>query len=186
MNRNDFIKSTALSIGALATLPIMSSQEKLANQSTNTASPLQKQTPKIVKHKEGLLLNVLGDQQNIKLTAKDTNGQYTLIVQYNDPGIGIPAHVHDNEDEVFQVLEGEVAMSIGEKTSTLTAGDLIFCPRGIPHSWKVIGDQKAKAILSIFPAGLEQMFMALAELPPGPPNMELVSKICAQHGVHFV
>lgn len=143
-------------------------------------------SPKIVRHDEGLKLNVIGDNQNIKLTGQDTNGQFTLIEQFNDPGIGIPPHVHENEDEVFQVLSGEVEMTVGEESVTLMAGDLIFCPRGIPHSWKVVGTEKARAMLSIFPAGLEKMFEELSQLPPGPPDLEKVGEICGKYNLRFV
>ena len=128
----------------------------------------------------------MGDNQNIKLTGKDTDGQYTLIEQYNDPGVGIPPHVHENEDEVFHVLSGQVEMMIGDDVTTLTPGDLIFCPKGIPHSWKVTGDEKAKAMLSIFPAGLEHMFEELAALPAGPPDLEKVGQICGKYNLRFV
>ncbi|GGZ89962.1 cupin domain-containing protein [Algibacter mikhailovii] len=141
---------------------------------------------KIVKKDSGHKLNVLGDNQNIKLTGKDTNGQFTLIEQNNKPGIGIPPHVHDNEDEVFQVMDGQVEMTIGEQTTILNSGDLIFCPKGIPHSWRVIGEQNARAILSIFPAGLEVMFEELSQLPPGPPDLEKVGKICGKYNLRFV
>ena len=144
------------------------------------------QKPKIVKESEGNKLNVLGDNQNIKLTGEDTNGQYTLIEQKNEPGIGIPPHVHENEDEVFQVLSGQVEMSVGDQTTTLNAGDLIFCPKGVPHSWKVVGEEKARALLSIFPAGLENMFAELAALPAGPPDMEKVTAICGKYKLKFV
>jgi len=144
------------------------------------------QKPKIVKENEGHQLNVLGDHQNIRLTGADTNGQFTLIEQFNEPGVGIPPHVHENEDEVFQVLAGQVEMSVADKTTTLQAGDLIFCPKGVPHSWKVIGNEKARAMLSIFPAGLEGMFQELADLPPGPPDMETVIGICGKYNLSFV
>ena len=142
--------------------------------------------PKIVKNHSGHKLNVLGDNQNIKLTGKDTNGQFTLIEQNNEPGVGIPHHVHKNEDEVFQVIQGEVEMRIGEQTTVLNSGDLIFCPKGIPHSWKVVGEQKARAMLSIFPAGLENMFEELSQLPAGPPDLEKVGKICGKYNLRFV
>ena len=144
------------------------------------------QKPKIVKESEGHKLNVLGDHQNIRLTGADTNGQFTLIEQFNEPGVGIPPHVHENEDEVFQVLAGQVEMSVGDRTTTLKAGDLIFCPKGVPHSWKVIGNEKARAMLSIFPAGLEGMFQELADLPAGPPDMEKVIEICGKYNLSFV
>ncbi|GAB5399235.1 MAG: hypothetical protein Aureis2KO_08200 [Aureisphaera sp.] len=190
MERKDFLKSTAIGIGALSIIPMINAckTEPKEGSVDESSKPEVKslQKPKIVKESEGNKLNVLGDRQNIKLTGEDTNGQYALIEQNNDPGIGIPPHVHENEDEVFQVLEGQVEMSVGENTTTLKAGDIIFCPKGVPHSWKVVGEEKAKAMLSIFPAGLEGMFGELAELPAGPPDMEKVTAICAKYGLKFV
>jgi len=190
MERKKFLKSTALGIGTLSIIPMITACKSDSEKASpppipnEAVQPLQK--PKIVKNSEGLTLNVLGDNQNIKLTGKDTSGQYTLIEQNNAPGVGIPPHVHENEDEVFQVLTGQVEMSIGENTTTLNAGDLIFCPKGIPHSWKVVGEEQARAMLSIFPAGLEGMFEELAKLPPGPPNMEKVIDICGTYNLKFV
>ena len=141
---------------------------------------------KIVKSEAGHKLNVLGDNQLIKLSGKDTKGLFSLIEQNNNPETGIPPHVHQNEDEVFHVLSGQVEMTIGEEMTTLNSGDLIFCPRGIPHSFKVVGDQKAKVMLSIFPAGLENMFEELAKLPEGPPDLEKVGKICGKYNIYFI
>jgi len=141
---------------------------------------------KIVKNGTGHKLNVLGDNQIIKLSGKDTEGRFTLIEQINDPGTGIPPHIHQNEDEVFHVLSGQVDMAIGEEMTTLNSGDLIFCPRGIPHSFKVVGDQKAEIMVSIFPAGLENMFEELGKLPAGPPDLEKVGKICGKYDISFV
>ena len=177
MNRKDFIKSTALGVGILSFSPI---------QAHNKSNIHFSNSPKIVRNDEGQKLNVIGDNQNIKLTGEDTGGQFTLIEQFNDPGIGIPPHVHENEDEVFQVLTGEVEMTVGEKSMTLKAGDLIFCPKDIPHSWKVVGEEKARAMLSIFPAGLEKMFEELSKLPLGPPDLEKVGQICGKYNLRFV
>lgn len=142
--------------------------------------------PKIVKNNAGHKLNVIGDNQVIKLTAKDTNGQFSLIEQNNSPGIGIPPHVHENEDEVFHVLTGKVEMTVGQESTTLGAGDIIFCPKGIPHSWRVVGEENARAMLSIFPAGLEKMFEELSKLPAGPPDLEKVGEICGKYKLRFV
>jgi len=190
MNRKKFIKSSVLGIGSLSIIPVIKScKPEPKNENVDTFSETKKhalQNPKIVKSSEGKVLNVLGDNQNIKLRGEDTNGQYTLIEQNNNPGIGIPPHVHENEDEVFQVLEGQVEMQVGDVLTTLTAGDLIFCPKGVPHSWKVIGNENARAMLSIFPAGLEGMFEELSELPAGPPDMQKVSEICEKYKLSFV
>lgn len=190
MDRKKFIQSSALSIGALSIIPVVNScKREPKNENVKTSSEakhLELQNPKIVKSSEGKVLNVLGDNQNIKLSGEDTNGRYTLIEQNNIPGIGIPPHVHENEDEVFQVLQGQVEMQVGDVLTTLNAGDLIFCPRGVPHSWKVIGNENARAMLSIFPAGLEGMFKELSKLPADPPDMKIVSEICGKYKLKFV
>lgn len=192
MNRKKFITSTAFGIGALSVFPMMTAcKTETKNETTSKVSQpepesIELQKPKIVKHNEGQLLNVLGDRQNIKLTGKDTNGSFTLIEQSNEPGIGIPPHEHQNEDEVFQVLEGQVEMTIGQEKTVLAAGDVIFCPRGVPHSWTVVGEQTSRAMLSIFPAGLEAMFEELSQLPAGPPDFEKVAAICGKYNLQFV
>lgn len=72
---------------------------------------------KIVLKNEGNRLNVIGDHQQIKLSGKDTNEQYVFIVQDNPPGTQLPPHIHEKEDEVYNILEGEVEFTADGKTS---------------------------------------------------------------------
>ena len=178
MKRNDFIKLSAALGTTLVAIPssLMASTTKIINELKS----------KIVRRDEGKVVNVLGDIQTFKLTGKDTNGLFTLIEEENVPGTGIPSHVHENEDEVFKVIEGKMELTVGDKTTILKAGDLAFGPRGIPHSWKIVGDSKAKVILSVFPAGIEDMFEELGTLPPGPPDFPKVVEICGRIGVKFI
>lgn len=141
---------------------------------------------KLVKANEGVAINVLGDNQLVKLTAEDSNGQLTVIMQHLPAGIEIPAHVHTNEDEHFHLIEGEVQFTLSEKVYNLVAGDMIFLPRNIPHAIKVTGNDAAIVRLSIIPAGLEKMFGELDQLSAGPPDLERVSEICGRYGVTFV
>jgi quercetin dioxygenase-like cupin family protein len=182
MKRKQFIQSAAISVGALSICSItnaLDNQKVLKQSKTNSE-------PKIIKNGEGDRQIVLGDNQILKLTGEDTNGLYTLIEQFNDPGMKIPLHIHKDEDELFHVLEGELEIQIGEEIKLLKAGDIGFCPRGIPHSWKVTGNDKAKVMLSIFPAGLENMFQELAEFPPGPPDFQKVAEIGKKYNIKFV
>ena len=178
MNRNDFIKLSAAVSTAIISVPysLMAGTRRVINGLN----------PKIVRNSEGKVVNVIGDRQTFKLTGKDTNGLFTLIEEENEPGTGIPPHVHENEDEVFKVLEGEMELTVGDTTTILKAGDLAFGPRGIPHSWKIVGNSKAKVILSVFPSGIEDMFEELGALPPGPPDFPKVVEICGRYGVRFI
>ena len=177
MKRKQFLATSAMGIGLCAINPIKAASSEDEKAIMN---------PKLVRKEEGQQQIVMGDLQNIKLIGSDTNGQFTLIEQYNEPGFGIPPHVHENEDEVFQVLSGQLEITVGGKTSTLTAGDIAFCPRGIPHGFKVTGEEKARVMLSVFPSGIEKMFGELAHLPPGPPDLEKVGEICGRYQITFL
>lgn len=42
-------------------------------------------------------------------------------------------HKHDNEDELFLVLKGELTMPLRDKDIHLQEGDMIIVPRGVEH-----------------------------------------------------
>ena len=69
----------------------------------------------------------------------------------------------------------------------LKTGDFIHLPKGIRHSFKVNGE-RAKVIMHIVPAGLENMFLELSQpadkldfppVPQGPPPDEWLQKLAA-------
>ena len=186
MDRNQFLKSTALGVGTLSLgfMGFSTNTNLIKNENEKPSDKTLR--PLIVKNEDGEKQVVLGDHQTVKLSGKDTNDQFTLIEQYNEPGMEIPLHVHQNEDEIFHVLEGELEIQVGSEVKRLKAGDLGFCPRGIPHSWKVVGTDKAKVLLSVFPSGIELMFKEFTKLPPGPPDFSKVAEICAKYNIKFV
>lgn len=42
-------------------------------------------------------------------------------------------HKHDDTDELFLVMEGELDMEFRDRTEQMSAGDLIVVPRGTEH-----------------------------------------------------
>ncbi|MFN4763651.1 cupin domain-containing protein [Gillisia sp. Q332] len=181
MDRKKFIQTSGLGLG-LALVPGIANSKQLFVKT----EPAGNLNPKIIKNKEGKVLNVLGDVQTHKLAGSETNNQIVEWVDDVEPGVGIPPHIHTMEDEIFRVIKGHVEIIVDGKSTVLEAGDTAFAPKNIPHSWKVIGTEKAKMITSAFPAGIEVMFKELAELPPGPPDFEKVAKICGNHGISFL
>jgi quercetin dioxygenase-like cupin family protein len=140
----------------------------------------------IRREKEGKRQIVLGDNQLVKLTGSETNNAFTLIEQDDAPGVGIPLHVHKNEDELFRVMEGQLKITIGNTTSILKSGDIAFCPRGIPHAWEVIGTRNMKSVLLITPSGLEPMFKELTLLADFPPDFSKVAQIAKKYDIAFI
>ncbi len=114
--------------------------------------------PTIRKANEGRTIAVVGDVYRFLATGEETDGKYAIWEAIVPPGGGPPPHVHSREEEGFCILEGEITFQIGEKRITATAGMFANMPVGTPHAFKNESDRPAKMLISVAPAGLEQMF----------------------------
>jgi len=95
----------------------------------------------------------------ILISAEETNGEFSLLKFQMRKGYGPPLHVHEREDEGNYILEGEIMYQIGEQTIIARAGDYVFLPRNIPHTFNLISET-ASTLLFITPGGFEEMFIA--------------------------
>jgi quercetin dioxygenase-like cupin family protein len=133
----------------------------------------------------GRTVAVVGDVYRFLATGADTNGKYALWEALVPPGGGPPQHVHSREEEGFYVLEGEITFQVGDQRLVATAGVFANMPVGTPHSFKNEGSQPARMLISVAPAGLEQMFFEVGvPLPEGsttarPPTREEIEKLLA-------
>ncbi|MGI4832613.1 MAG: cupin domain-containing protein [Janthinobacterium lividum] len=134
----------------------------------------------------GTPLTVLGDRLLLKLTSADTAGCFTLVEQFNEPGTGIPLHRHTREDESFWVLEGQVEFVIGDTTTIVEPGVVVYAPRNVAHSFRAVSATPTRMLVHVWPAGLETMFGELSQLPAGPPDLGQVAAICAHYGISFL
>jgi hypothetical protein len=102
-----------------------------------------------------------------------------------DPFNGPPAHVHDREDEIFIVLEGEVTFEVaGERFSCGPMGTA-FLPRGTPHSF-MTGPDGARCLTVVTPGGFEGFFAEIARSQFRlPQDVASVAEIAARYGSRF-
>ena len=105
-----------------------------------------------------------------------------------------PPHVHSREEECFYVLEGEITFTVKGERVVATAGTFANMPVGTPHGFKNESDRPAKMLLSVAPAGLEQMFfevgVPLAEgatmaLPPTKEDIEKLLAVAPKYGIEI-
>ena len=122
---------------------------------------------------------------DVKISAKDTDGQLSVFEYVGFQKIGPPLHIHFNQDEIFYVVEGEFLFQLDSEKMTLKAGDTIFLPQNVPHTWLQLSD-KGKLVYLMQPAGqMEEFFKKMNELK-GPPTEELVQQIHQAHGMKIV
>ncbi|MFT3826574.1 MAG: cupin domain-containing protein [Chitinophagaceae bacterium] len=122
---------------------------------------------------------------NIIISKKDTNGTLSVFAYTGYDTIGPSRHMHLWQDEIFYVVEGKYRFVVGEETMELNAGDTIFLPRNIPHSWIQL-TSKGQLVYAVQPAGtMEEFFIEMNELK-APPTEEEAKKIHAKHGMQLV
>ena len=110
---------------------------------------------------DGELL-VFGDVRIlIKATAASTGGAFSLFEEV-PPLVDTPRHVHELEDELFFVLEGEHVYEIGGQEVRVGPGGLAFAPRGIPHAQRRVVPGEGRQLVLTAPAGLDGFFRELA------------------------
>jgi quercetin dioxygenase-like cupin family protein len=94
-----------------------------------------------------------------------TGGRFSLVEHPLPPrALGAPLHTHRDEDEYSYVLEGRIGVQLGEEELEAGPGELVFKPRGVPHAFWNAGDEPARLLELISPAGFENYFRELAPL----------------------
>lgn len=143
-------------------------------------------TPSLSRPLQGRTVAVVGDIYRFLVTGAETDGRYALWEAIVPPGGGPPPHTHSREQEGFYVLEGEVTFSVNGKQLVATAGMFANMPVGTQHSFKNESQQVARMLISVAPAGLEQMFFDVgvpltegATTAPPPTNDEIVRLLAA-------
>lgn len=62
--------------------------------------------------------------------AGELNGQQIRLVKVKGE---FTFHKHDDEDEMFLVIEGRLGLDFGDKTIEVNEGEFIIVPKGILH-----------------------------------------------------
>jgi quercetin dioxygenase-like cupin family protein len=78
--------------------------------------------------------------------------------------LAAPLHRHTREDEYSYVVEGHVGALLGDEVLVGSPGDLIFKPRNQWHTFWNAGDESARILEIISPAGFERFFEELVDL----------------------
>lgn len=94
----------------------------------------------------------------VLLRGEQSDGRISVTESVMPPGAnGSPLHTHDF-DEAFHVLDGELALQVGEELATAGASDLAFALGGVPHTLANRGPGPARFLIVCPPAGFEREF----------------------------
>ncbi len=91
--------------------------------------------PFVVKSQDHAPLRVVGESISVLADGKAT-GSYEVFLQSGPEGAGPPPHFHP-WDEAYYVLEGQIDVLLGDRTTTLSAGEFVHIPRGTVHNFRM-------------------------------------------------
>ena len=95
----------------------------------------------------------------------ETGGGFSLVEHpISAHALAAPLHRHTREDGYTYVLEGRIGALLGDEALVGSPGDLIFKPRNQWHTFWNAGDQPARILEIISPAGFERFFDELVDL----------------------
>jgi mannose-6-phosphate isomerase-like protein (cupin superfamily) len=99
------------------------------------------------------------------LDGEETDKGFSLVEHPMPPrALAAPLHRHSNEDEYSYVLEGRMGALLGDEVVEAGPGDLVAKPRNQWHTFWNAGEEPARILEFISPAGFEHYFGELAAI----------------------
>ncbi len=118
----------------------------------------------------------------VKASAETTGGSFSIIEELAP--LDTPTHVHENEDELFVVLEGEHEFTVGDTVFDVGPGAVVFAPRGVPHSHRRVVPRTGRFLTLASPAGFEGFFRELSEAErDGTIGPDAYARASARYGI---
>ncbi len=117
-------------------------------------------------------------------------GMNTVVLEMTLPvGSSAPLHVHDALDDTWYILDGEMVVRCGDDTQRVGAGHWVSMPRGVPHTFRVVGDHEARILLVHDNATFRDLIRDLGVpaqahvVPPQPvfPPMDELARVAGSH-----
>lgn len=137
---------------------------------------------RLVAAGQGEALDVLGASMVVKADpARDGMFVGDHVVP---PGYFVPPHVHDAEDELFHILDGEITLITDAGERRAGPGDTVVLPRGHRHGFRNDTARPLRFLVTVTP-GVQaaEMFRHMDRARPATPDA--IVALCAQYGIRM-
>lgn len=129
----------------------------------------------------------MGTRYAVTVSRRESAGVVGVFEGVVPGGDGPPLHVHHAEDEVIHVLEGDYEFWLDGARFRRGPGASVFLPRGVPHTFRVIGPEPGRNLAILTPGGFEGFFLeAAAGDLVIPRDMDAVVALAARYGLEFL
>jgi mannose-6-phosphate isomerase-like protein (cupin superfamily) len=135
----------------------------------------------------------LDDLWIVLAEAKDTGGRFSMMEELLPKDSGPWPHKHTWSDETFYILDGEIAVLIGDEIKSVRKGDFLMVPRNTRHAFRVTSET-ARLLNGYTPASREACLVEFATpatartLPPAgaSPTIEMTPALLSRYGMDML
>jgi quercetin dioxygenase-like cupin family protein len=109
---------------------------------------------------------------------------FSVIEYEGAAGIpGPPPHIHHSFEEAWFILDGKVKFTADGRAIAAERGSYLFVPRGVVHSFQVVGKRPARWLGIFSPGRFVGLIEELGPLIPvrGPPNFAALARLFAKY-----
>jgi quercetin dioxygenase-like cupin family protein len=141
--------------------------------------------PLVLAPEEGeALRNPTAGHMTLKVRAADSGGSLTALEATAAPGLGPPLHVHPDQDELIRVLAGDFRVRVGDRVAAAPPGTTVWIPRGVEHTWQVLGTEPGRFFATFSPAApeFEALFRRVHALGDDERRPEALAGLAAETG----
>jgi mannose-6-phosphate isomerase-like protein (cupin superfamily) len=94
---------------------------------------------------------------NVEFLARSADTpRFTFAMIEIVAGRELEAHVHDDEDDAFYILEGEMTFVFGDRSVAAPPGTFVLVPPGVEHGFRNEGDGPVRMLNIHAPAGFDR------------------------------
>lgn len=136
----------------------------------------------------GSRVRAFGNGILFQLSTAQSGGSMVVGLATVPPGGRVPAHLQEREDELFLILDGHYRFWVDGQESDVVAGGIVYLPRGVAHSFQVVGDTPGRHWVVSTPGGFDRFYSQCAEVfaAGGPPDAARLNAINAEYGIRLV
>jgi mannose-6-phosphate isomerase-like protein (cupin superfamily) len=127
---------------------------------------------------QGRSVSLRGTRVEFKVESDSATGasltEWTAL-----PGFDTGLHVHENLEETWFVLSGELEFRFGDEEFIAGIGATVFVPPHVPHAFANPGAAEARFLLTTSPPGHDRYFDELAAIlaVDGPPDPDAIADL---------
>jgi quercetin dioxygenase-like cupin family protein len=82
------------------------------------------------------------------VASSDSASEFVIIDTTSAQKLRTPLHVHRDHHEAIYVLSGESKVTVGDETYSISDGDFVFMPKGVPHRLEIVEPGRSLVIAS--------------------------------------